>query len=101
MGDGCVGAAALGIASQKSELALGKLSAYNFGNHEFYFQRVALLRLKLKEPVMGNFRGYISAVGVLTMVMRGCAGLMVKICGKSFLYELQNCWEVKMGKGLL
>ena len=28
VGDGCVGAAALGIASQKSELALGKLSAY-------------------------------------------------------------------------
>ena len=71
------------------------------GTINFDIQRVAPLRLKLKEFVMGNFRGYISADGVLTMVMRGCAGLMVKICRKSYLYELQNCWEVKMGKGLL
>ena len=48
----------------------------NFGNHEFQF---ALQRLQLMKPVMGNFRGYISADGVLTMVMRGCAGHMVKM----------------------
>ena len=49
------------------------------GTMNLYFQRVALLRLKLKEPVMGNFRGYISAVGVRTMVLRDCAGHMVKM----------------------
>ena len=54
------------------------------GTINFDIQRVAPLRLKLKEFVMGNFRRYISADGVLTMVLRSCAGLIVKICGKSF-----------------
>ena len=61
----------------------------------------ALQRLQLMKPVMGNFRGYISADGVWTMVLRGSAGLMVEICGKSCLYEPQNCWEIKMGPCIL
>ena len=49
------------------------------GTMNFDVQRVAPLRLKLKEPVMGNFRGYISADGVWTIVLRDSAGHMVKM----------------------
>ena len=55
VGDGCVGAAALGIASQKSELALGKLSAYNFGNHDFLFSACCAAAPEAEGTCNGEF----------------------------------------------
>ena len=55
MCDGCVGAAALGIASKRSEHALGKLSAYNFGNHEFLFSACCAAAPEAEGTCNGEF----------------------------------------------
>ena len=60
-----------------------------------------LLNPQLMKFAMGDFRGHISAFGVGTSVLRHCAGHMVKILWEMFLHELQDCREIKMGKGIL